>query len=426
MDFNVKQMGASGENIERDTEILQKAIDRCSEEGGCVVVPENFVLMIHGIWLRSNVELILEKNSMLKGSGDEDRYIFRPGPFERIKNNTPIRALLFAKNAQNIKISGCGVIDGNYEKFILPKQEEAKHLKFYKYPRPMTIYLENCKDINLASISIQNAPFWTIHLVGCNRTYIENIKIQNEMRMPNTDGIDIDRCKDTFIRGCDILTGDDAICPKCTEETSRYGDCINLFVEKCHLISASSAIKFGSSSFGNFSNCLFQNIKIDKSNRGLALQLRDTHDAENIIFKDIEISTQRFSKEWWGCGEPIYITCCTREEGALLGRIQNVFFENITCLAENGVFIYTDIPDNIRNIYFRNIILKFARNLEYGDNCYDLRPWKGQEKIFEKFAPVYMMNANNISFENMQIQDDEQVLETRKYILKQCSNIKDM
>ena len=423
MEFNIEKLGATGRNIEEDTIILQRAIDDCSKFGGKVIIPRGKRYTINGISLKSNVELHLEKNSCLRGSGDENLYIKRPGPFERIKNNTPIHGLIFGKDLENIKITGSGSIDGNYKAFIYPNQDESvKHLKFYKYPRPMTVYLENCNNTEIKDIYFFNAPFWTVHLVGCNKTYIEHVTINNEQRMPNTDGFDIDRCKNTKIFNCDIKTGDDAICPKCTEETYKYGDCKDLEVKNCKLTSASSAIKFGSSSFGKFINCSFKNIIIKDSNRGLALQLRDTDDIENILFKDISISTNKFSQEWWGNAEPIYITACKREKTTNLGHIRNISFKNIKCVSENGIFIYTDTLGHIENISFDNIEIELKKKTTY-KHGYDLRPCEESERINTNFSPIYAENTINIVLRNLKIYDREDFLDTKKYIFKNCKNV---
>jgi len=215
MNINILELGAKGDNIIRDTAIIQMAIDKCCEDGGGrVIIPQNKTFIIGGIILKSNVELHLEENSTLMGSGCEENYILRKGPFERIRNNIPISGLIFSKNSTNIKITGKGTIDGNYKAFIPEGQEEAEHIAFFKYPRPMVVYFEGCKNVTLSDITIINAPFWTVHLVGCLENNITGVKIYNELRMPNTDGFDIDRCKNTIIKDCIIRTGDDAICPK--------------------------------------------------------------------------------------------------------------------------------------------------------------------------------------------------------------------
>lgn len=388
------------------TKVIQAAIDRCfAAGGGEVVVPGAGTYMIDGIQLKSHVTLRLEAGAVLKGTGDETRYIKRPGPFELIKNQTPITGLITATGATDIAIVGAGIIDGHYEAFIYPHQGNEQHLKFYHYPRPMTVYLEACTHVKISGVTIQNAPFWTVHLVGCEDTEIDAIKIHNEMRMPNTDGIDVDRSKHTKIHDCEIVTGDDAICPKCTEETAQYGDCTDLTVIRCTLITRSSAVKFGSSSFGNFENCQFSDLVIRDTNRGIAFQLRDPGSARHILFRNISIKTKTFTKEWWGSGEPIYVTLAPRDRATdLTGQvIEAIQFENVTCEAGNGIFVYAD-GGTVCDVTFKNVKLALTRPFSTTTQ-FDLRPNEVPETVTADHIGLNVDSTIHVTCEDVTLTD---------------------
>lgn len=396
MNFNILAHRSYEEIKEHATSVIQSAIDQCSASGGGVVTIPAGNYIINSIILKNNVTLNLTKGACLIGSGNETNYQHRPGPFELIKNNTPISGLIYAKGQHDIAITGGGTIDGNYEHFILPNQDKEVHLKFYKYPRPMIIYFENCRNIRLENLNLQNSPFWTVHLVGDLNTEISNVNISNEVRMPNTDGFDIDRSKNTYIHNCRIHTGDDAICPKCTEETAQYGNVENLLVENCDIITQSSAVKFGSSSFGDFNNCIFRWLTVRDTNRGLAFQLRDPGSAHNIRFENIDIATKHYSKEWWGAGEPIYITLLPRDNQTHLkgSTIDEVTFENIKCRAENGILMAAYDNNAIRNISFINIQLSLNRPLGV-DAEFDLRPGNFTGKIRQKLKAITDLSCSS-------------------------------
>lgn len=270
----------------------------------------------------------------------------------------------------------------------------------------MTVYFEDCTNVILKGITIQNAPFWTVHLVGCLNTEAARLTIHNEKRMPNTDGFDIDRSKNTVIHDCEIITGDDAICPKCTEETARYGDCTGLIVTNCRITTQSAAVKFGSSSFGNFVNCQFSNLTIEDTNRGLAFQLRDPGSVENILFENITIKTKHYSKDWWGSGEPIFISILPRDNQTdLTGqRIRNVIFKNIQCDAENGVFIGSAADGMITNVLFDHVEIRLRKALAAATE-FDLRPWKGVAKVGAKLAGINSVHSNHYSLQNFRVTD---------------------
>lgn len=110
----------------------------------------------------------------------------------------------------------------------------------------------------------------SLHLVRCNDTVIGGVSINGDFNSPNNDGIDIEDSNNTVITGCKIDTGDDAICPK-TYTTPMH----NLTVRNCWIRTKSSGVKFGSGSWFDFKNMLFDNLTIFDSHRGLALQIRD-------------------------------------------------------------------------------------------------------------------------------------------------------
>ncbi|NLR09210.1 MULTISPECIES: glycoside hydrolase family 28 protein [Lactobacillaceae] len=403
MKINILDTAEYAEIKMNATATIQAAIDQCAAAAGGEVTIPSGQYIIDGLQLKTGVTLSLEADAILQGSGHETRYTHRPGPFELNRNQTPISALIYAKGQRNIGITGEGQIDGNYRAFIYPDQTAAVHLKSYKYPRPMTIYFENCTNVTLQQLTITDAPFWTIHLVGCHNTEISHIAIHNELRMPNTDGIDVDRSQNTYIHDCEIITGDDAICPKCTEETAQYGNCTDLLVENCFLKTQSAAVKFGSSSFGNFENCQFRHLTIKDTNRGLAFQLRDPGSASNIRFEDITIATKPYSQEWWGAGEPIYITLLPRDATTDLSQqtIRNVIFKNITCEADNGILVAADVPAALNQITFEDVTLTLRHNVET-PVAFDLRPWQGAAKIYRPLRLVTNLAGADLTFRNVQ------------------------
>lgn len=380
--------------------LVQCAIDDCAANGGGhVLLDRPGTYLCDGLNLRSHVDLHVGTGVTLKGSGNEDSYTHRPGSFELLRNETPICAFIYALGCEGASVSGDGAIDGNYEVFILPDQGDEPHLRFYAYPRPMTLYFEGCRNTTITDVTVQNAPFWTIHLVGCTNTVARNVKIHNEMRMPNTDGFDIDRCDNTLIEHCEIITGDDGICPKCTEETAQYGNCTNLTARDCVIESQSSAVKFGSSSFGDFENCVFERLMIRDTNRGLAFQLRDPGSARNIAFRDITITTKGFSKEWWGSGEAIYLTLLPRDNDTdLTGRtIENVRFERIRGTVGAGVVACAEEPGTMRRITLHDVDLQVTRQFD-GVQEFDVRPWKrGDEKIAISCESVMVYGVSDVA-----------------------------
>jgi polygalacturonase len=358
------------------TKAIQDAIDAASPIAGTVFLTGHGQFEINGLIMKKNVTLDIEETVELVGSGDERTYHRRPGPFELLRNETPISALIYGDRCDHFRLCGKGSISGNYRHFIQPGQETAEHIASYEYPRPMTIYLQNCQDVSLKDLTIVDAPFWTIHLVGCQNVAITGLTINNEVRMPNTDGIDLDRCQNVLIHDCRINTGDDGICLKCTEETKHFGDCTNIEVTDTVIHSQSSAFKVGSSSFGNFSNVTVCNLTILDANRGLAWQLRDGGSAQNFHFRDVTITTRNFSPAWWGNAEPIYLTFLARDETTKFSPtdgIENIVFERVRATGPSGIVLYTLENQKIRHVTFIDTVVTITTPVGT-PHRYDLRP----------------------------------------------------
>ena len=99
--FNVLDFGARGDGTNNDTVAIQKAIDTCAAQGGGqVLLPPGKTFLTGALTLHSGIDFHLANGAVLKGSANWRDY-GHPG------------ALLFAKDATNITVSGNGVIDGN-------------------------------------------------------------------------------------------------------------------------------------------------------------------------------------------------------------------------------------------------------------------------------------------------------------------------
>ena len=64
------------------------------------------------------------------------------------------------------------------------------------------------------------------------------------------------------------------------------------------LESTSAAIKFGTESEGDFKNIIIEDCMIRNSNRGVALQLRDKGNIENVWIRNLMIYTRNFIDQY--------------------------------------------------------------------------------------------------------------------------------
>jgi hypothetical protein len=201
------------------TETIQKAIDKCSDEGGGVVRFSAGTYSTGTLLLKDNITLYLDQGALLLGS---DKY-------EDYRND----AFFSGRDISGISIIGRGIIDG--VDCYNPKGEEG-------FRGPHCIRLINCRNIRLDGITIRNSANWAINCRNCSDGYISNVTIRG-----GHDGLHTRFCNNFTVRDCDFRTGDDAFAGNdnrdfyisdCLINSSCNGfrlGCLNLTVERCKI-----------------------------------------------------------------------------------------------------------------------------------------------------------------------------------------------
>ena len=390
--YDILSFGAKGDGVTDDAMAIQKAIDRCSAEGGgMVLLPRNHVFLSGPIELKSQVELHLEATATLKANPDEG--IYRLSAFG--ENRGEGMLWLWAKDAENISITGKGTIHGNGIAFMgaeLGDSYELKPLADQTFdPRPHVLTLTNVTNLTIRDVTIKEGAYWTVHLIGCNEAVIDGINLLNNLKIRNGDGIDLDHSKNVRIANCHITSGDDCICLKNRREFEQYGSCHDIVVTNCVMSSRSCAIKIGSENMDSIYNVVFDNCIITGSNRGLGIQNRDEGTVTDVVFSNIQLDCRLWSDVWWGKAEPIYVTSYPRANGnhkdanwrfpkgqieGRCGEVSRIYFNNITALSENGCFVGGDVPGKVKDIFFNNVRVKLVGNT--GNLVMDKRPCKDE------------------------------------------------
>jgi hypothetical protein len=347
-DFDPRTFGAKADGQTVDTKAIQAAVDACAQAGGGTVRLSGGVFLSGTVVLKSNVAFIVEAGATLLGSRNIDDYPSITPEIIYLYRDRFTKALIYAEKAENITLSGRGVINGQGEHFPYVKTGGDGL-------RPYLIRFSQCKNLRVRDLTLLNSARWLSHYLACENVTIEGVTIHSRIR-ENRDGMDIDSCNKVRIANCDVYAGDDAIVLKAT----AMQPCRHVTVTNCTLSSQASALKLGTESNGGFEDIDFNNCSIyDTQGDGIDVEMVDGGICERVNVSNITMTDVRV---------PICVRLGNRarpiptlpEPG--MGQMRNVIITNVqaTGAGDIGCSI-TGIPDHrVENVTVANVRIRFA------------------------------------------------------------------
>ena len=281
-EYYASEFGIKSNGTTLNTRSIQKAIDFISAEGGGTLHFKVGRYLTGTIHLKSNVTLDLGEGAILVGS---------PNPYDYDWVDWSY-GFVTAENAENIAITGLGVIDGQGREVANNFLGQIANgfiddpLKLGRpASRPAAVLLVNCKNVDVKGINVRNSAFWTVIVDRCENLHIDKITVDSRAFW-NNDGIDIVDCKDAVIENCFVNSADDGICLK--SHKAKYCD-DNIIVRNNVITSSASGIKFGTFGVGGFKNvqCI-NNTVYDTFRSAVTIQSVDGGTTENIVIDGLK------------------------------------------------------------------------------------------------------------------------------------------
>ena len=359
-EFNINDYGAIGDGLTDCSEAIKNAIHECNAAGGGKVVIPKGTFLTGPIYLKSNVNLYLSENAIIKFSDDKTKYL--PVVLTRWEgvecmNYSP---LIYSFKEVNIAITGKGVLDGqgsdknwwgwkgNKESGWIegsPNQKKDRNDLFEMaennvppekrvfgeghYLRPSFVQPYQCKNVLIEGVTLKNSPMWFVHPVLCENVTIKNATIEG--LGPNNDGCDSESSKNVLIKNCYFNTGDDCIAIKSGRNNDGRRINIpseNIVIQDCKMKEGHGGVVIGSEISGGAKNIFAENCVMNSPNLDRAIRIKTNAVRggliEYVYVRNIKIGQVK---------EAIIKINFYYEEGAngnFLPVVRNLDFSNIT------------------------------------------------------------------------------------------------
>ena len=333
---------------------IQKAIDIAASCGGGKVTLEPGIYLTATIYLKSNIELHLQKGAKIVGAVDLERYKdFCDPELDIVAPEGSRKCLIACKNAENISITGSGEINGSGPAFYNTNVPEGQFFRKPSLPRPRMVQFFKCRNIFIEGVYFVDSPNWTFWLVDCEDIKIHDIHVTGCQQMINNDGIDIDSCRRVSISDSFFKTGDDCLVLRAIRRNPNVpAICEDVTVSNCILNSWCQGIRIGCPSDDTIRHCSFNNITFRGNGSGISCKSplhyvrMNCHGYLNVYdirFQHLDIESKQF---------PININV---ESGISLRKISGFFFSDIVIKAKRPIYLSGTASSVLENIVLRNI-----------------------------------------------------------------------
>jgi polygalacturonase len=364
--FDVRQFGAKGDDRTLDTAAIQKALNECGTAGGGTVRFPAGKYLSRPIFLHSGTTLQLEAGAILQATDERADYV------NPAKTNTFI-AFVNGKDLRHVVIEGPGTIDGAGASWWGPAEAARLKTPGYVLPRPMLIALDNCNNVRVQDVILQNSPLTHLALKACEHVVVSNVTVQTPAGAANTDAIDPINCKDVLITRCRINAGDDNISVKSEHAIpGRAFASEDITVTDCVFLHG-HGMSIGGATVGGVRNVTVRNCTFADTENGIRIKsLRGRGGTvENIRFSDITMKNVNpaitFTCYYMtnSAGDPVPRFAPPNDPAQPVNEttpvFRNICISNLTATCQKSAGVIIGLPEClISNVVLQNIRIAAA------------------------------------------------------------------
>lgn len=317
--YLVTDYGAVADGKTVNTKAIQSAIDKCASSGGGAIVIPSGTFLSGAIFLKQGVNLLVEKDGVLKGTTNIDDYPMIQTRWEGTEQPWT-SAFINADGLADLDISGEGTIDGSGEEWVQknpyrrpPAQvgidpSAVPPMPAARRGRPRLIGIQNSKRVRIADLNLHNQAVWCLFILYSEDVLAENLRITAEHNIPSSDGIDIDSSKRVRVNNVYIDVNDDCISIKSGKDAdglrvNRPAE--DIIIENSHFAYGHGGVAMGSETSGGIRNVEVRNCIADSDNWApIRFKTQPSRGGvvENITYRNMTLHETRqafeFNLEW--------------------------------------------------------------------------------------------------------------------------------
>lgn len=310
---DIKEFGAIGNNIADDTEAIKQALKESADKD--VLYISKGIYKTGPIEIPSKSRIRFEDSATLSFIDDFSIYDPVSTRWEGV-DCYAMHPLFFIKDAEDIEITGNGILDGNGKKWWdyiyyrraeqnepvtdIEKKFESLNPDYRNQPgggggrqtqflRPPLLQIWKSRNIKIDGLELRNSPFWTLHPIYSEHLKFINMKVINPYVTPNTDGMDIESCSDVVVDSCYVDVGDDGIALKSGSGESGVEKgipCKDILIKNSVVKQAHGGFVIGSETAAGMRHISVKDCKFIGTDRGIRIKTRRGRGGE---ISDIQI-----------------------------------------------------------------------------------------------------------------------------------------
>lgn len=347
--FLVTDFGDVNNGWAQATGTVQKAINMAATVGGGTVVFPRGVFRCGTLEMRSNVTIELTNGAILLASPDLEEY----RPIAESHGDRHPYHLIVARGCENVEIRGPGVIDGSATEFWEDASNPRAPIKVKRRLVTPLIEFVDCKDVRVSDVFLRNSPGWTLHLQRCERAWIHCVRIENDLRAPDCDGIVLNGCREVWVRDSSIVTGTDGIALKTWRDAAP---CERITVSRCYIRANGSALVCGPESSHPIRDVIFADCVVHHSHTGVALHAVEGAPIEEILVHDIVVDTRCDLLD----SRPLVINARPLDTAVgVTPAIRGVTVRNLRALTDGRMIIAAANGGTIEDVRLDDVTLRF-------------------------------------------------------------------